>query len=127
MIRKPEKLWLPGIFLLLLGVGNLAVGYYKGIQYDYILEDLSDLSALQEKVRSSPLMRFELSKRALEDDIDQESFARMRRELYSLVELCGQAMICFSLLLLGAGTVVYLRRRRILHHRYERIQEHRTL
>ncbi len=97
---KPMKLLLPGIFLLVLGIGNISVGTFKGAQYQQVLNELSVMERTQDNIQPSPLARFQLSGESAVRADQRLRKARARRDFYELVTFGGKGFVCFSLVLL---------------------------
>lgn len=109
-LMSPQKLWVPGVFLLLLGIGNICVGHMRGQQYERVLEQLTDPSTAE--AGSSPLVRIQRSHLPNEKQYQRLSRARAKRDFYMLVASGGKAFLAMSaVLLLGAAGLAVMRRR----------------
>lgn len=107
------KFVLPGIFLLLLGIGNIAVGHYKGEQYNQVLEELSEPHPSANLVNASPLRRIEFVRHSANRLSQRQSKARARRDFYQLVTFGGKSFVGLSIVLLFSGLCVrYIERSR---------------
>lgn len=104
---KPMKLLLPGVFLFVLGFGNIFVGSFKGRQYEQILEQLKVIEPSSSFVDSSPLKRMQESQRALSRLSNQIDKAKARIEFYQFINLGGTIMTLLSFVLIGASAVLY--------------------
>lgn len=108
------KLFLPAIFLLVLGLGNIAVGSFKQQQYEEVLKELrlgpSDIAL----VNVSPMRRIQLNRRSEDRNIDRLKQAQVRRDLYHLVILGGTSMVAVGSVLLLATAIFSYRRSRDL-------------
>lgn len=94
---------LPGFFLLLLGLGNIGVGHFKGAQYEQVLAELSEPHATVDLVNASPLRRIELARQSVNRLSLRRSKAKARRDFYQLVTFGGKAFVILSSVLLFAG------------------------
>jgi hypothetical protein len=109
---KPMKLLLPALFLLTLGLGNIAVGSYKQAQFELVLRELSATKALPEQMHISPLLRIQISKPATERLYQRQQKARGRCDFYRLVVLGGKLFLLLSgALLIGAVSLQLTHRR----------------
>lgn len=94
------KLVIPSAFLLVLGIGNIAVGYYKQAQYDTVVQELSQATFIPDEVRATPLMRIQVSKPATARLYQRQQKAAGRRDFYRLVVLGGKLLLGLSFILL---------------------------
>ena len=101
---KPMKFFLPGVFLLVLGAGNITVGEFKGRQYEQVLEELSGLQLPPQLINVSPLRRIQMES---ETDrlFQRQKNAEARRDFYKLVSFGGRVFIAMSVVLLSLGAV----------------------
>ena len=97
------RLLVPGIFLLLLGVGNLSVGVFKGQEYQSVLDELSSIQPSPGMENTSPLRRIRLAKKAADRRYERLDKARARRDFYHLVLFGGKVFVGISVILLFAG------------------------
>ena len=105
------KLLVPGLFLLILGLGNLFVGLYKAAEYRAVLADLNPTAANEAPVlvNVSPLRRIQMAKVAETRSYQRRNKAQGRYDFYRLVVFGGQAFISVSvMLLLGSATLRYI-------------------
>lgn len=109
---KPEKFLLPGLFLLILGLGNIAVGEYRSQQYDGVVMDLSVLEATAEASFISPLKRIQQSKETPDRLYQRQKSARAKRDLYEIVIFGGQIILGMSIVLLVPGALIKIQQRR---------------
>ncbi len=86
---------LPGLFLLVLGVGNLAVGMLKEEQYQEVIDELSVEEAV--RAENGPTIRPEL---VTEENSKRSQQRRMkavaRLDFYRLVGFGGKVFIALS-------------------------------
>lgn len=112
---RAKRLLLPGLILLVLGLGNLAVGTFKKAEYERELAKLVTLSPLVEAKKLTPLARLALMKtEAISDQpnplIDAHAKATQRKQFYQLITYGGKLLLGISLLFLGvSGTLQLLR------------------
>ena len=104
---KSMRFILPGIFLLVLGAGNIGVGVFKGKQYEEVLQELSVLRPSPALVTSSPLKRIQVAKQTATRLHQRESKARARIDFYHLVEYGGKVFITLSMFLLFFGSMLH--------------------
>ena len=96
---KSIKLLLPAIFLLVLGIGNLLVGYYKEWQYSQVYQELIELEPTQTKLKSGSLDRIQTTKTSKDRRKQHQLEAYERLNLYKLVSFGGKVFIGVSLLM----------------------------
>jgi hypothetical protein len=104
---KPMKLILPGLFLFVLGIGNIGVGTFKGLQYQQVLQELTELEPTPGLENASTLRRVQLAEEVASRHYERLSMARGRRDFYDLVEYGGKVFVGVSLVLLLGGALVY--------------------
>jgi hypothetical protein len=104
-----KKLLFAGLFLVILGIGNIIVGSVKGNQYAVVAEELAAISRTSKRNPSTssshsyPLIQIENSRHTAEHLIQREQKALMRRDLYRVVVFGGQAMLAVGILLFVAS------------------------
>lgn len=91
---KPEVFWLPGLFLFLLGLGNVFVGEMKIEQFQQVLNEFETTEMFKEEVASTPLMR--LAKKRL-SNVERKRHFEERRNFYRIVSFGGKSVIGISL------------------------------
>ena len=109
---KPMKLFIPGIFLLVLGLGNIIVGEFKASQYEDVRKEL--LNTIEHKSPQvlenvSPLRRIQLANLAQERGTQKLKSTEQRVAFYSLVSTGGAIFVMASIILLIIGFVLQLR------------------
>jgi len=106
------RLLVPGAFLFVLGLGNIAVGHYKSAEYQAVLKELSSISAQGPSLAAaSPLKRIELAEvqnRRFEENLAK---ARARLDFYSLVSFGGKLMLAMSSILLLVTSFIVIGRK----------------
>lgn len=110
--KKSAQFVLPGIFLLILGLGNIGVGTFKEEQYDEVLAELSEPSQSQ-SIEMTPLKRIQSSEQIAVRAYQRKKAALGRRDFYRLVAFGGRGMVVISLVLLLAGSGIEMTLRRI--------------
>jgi len=103
---KPMQLLLPGIFLLILGVGNLAVGTFKGEQYAKVMRELSTPDIGFTLTRSSPLKRLAEAPERISPSLLRRKKAQARLEFYELVSIGGRILVLLSAPFLLIGIII---------------------
>jgi len=98
-VRRPVTFWLPGVFLLLLGLGNTVVGVMKAEQFDQVLKELVSAQQYKEDVSSSPLMRMQLARKLSDKLFDEYSGYQERKRFYQTVAFGGKIAMSLSLVL----------------------------
>lgn len=96
----PIKLFLPGVFLLILGIGNILTGAGKVEQFDLVVAELSALETTDPVLEPSVLRRIESVNRTLDRRGQLLQQARAKRNLYQLPILGGKIFVGLGLLLL---------------------------
>ena len=109
------KLVLPGVFLLVLGIGNISVGTFKGEQYEQVLQELSTTEPGPSLANASPLRRIQLATQTASRLYQRQDKARAKRDFYRLVASGGKVFVIISLLFLSLGALRYVRLFRSLH------------
>lgn len=109
---------IPGVFLLLLGLGNIVVGTYKGNEYEEVLLELDRASGTESTdvlINASPLRRVQLSRQARERIYQRQRHAQARRDFYRLVVAGGNVFVLLSTLCLFTAAILRIleQRRRV--------------
>ena len=107
---NPFKFLLPGLFLLLLGIGNISVGVYKGQQYEQVLEELKQRNPRLELVNASPMRRIHFARNTANRLYQRQNKAKQRLDFYRLVALGGTIFLALGIPLLVVGLLLRLRR-----------------
>jgi hypothetical protein len=102
------KFVVPGIFLLILGIGNISVGTFKGDQYEQVLADLSAQEPTIGAADASPLRRIQLATQAASRLYQRQEKAQAKLDFYNLVATGGQVFVALSLIFFAAGLVRYI-------------------
>lgn len=97
---KPIKLIVPGLFLLVLGIGNISVGIFKGNQYDLVLEELAHHKPSPALVNASPLRRIQVARTTASRIHQRQQKAGARRHFYRLVTFGGKVFVSLSIIFL---------------------------
>ncbi|MCC6220318.1 MAG: hypothetical protein IT291_03645 [Deltaproteobacteria bacterium] len=95
-----------GAFLLLLGLGNLSIGYYKGLEYESMLKNLSSAEAASEVTNAFPLRRVQQTKTTRDLLYARREKAQARIELYNLVKTGGKIFLLLGTLLIAIAFLV---------------------
>lgn len=99
----------------MLGIGNLSVGFFKGQQYERVLQELAGLEPTPGLVNASPLRRIQLAKQTANRTYQRQQKAQARLDLYRLVTFGGKVFVTLSIIFLFSGSLVryfqYLRNR----------------
>ena len=111
MRLRPATFLVPGIFFLILGVGNFSVGAYKLIQYKEVLRELYSIKPSAALRHLSPLRRVQLANDTAYRLQLRRKQAIARRDLYRLVKFGGKIFIAFGVPLLLAGAMFRIRQR----------------
>ncbi len=105
---RPMTFLLPGLFLLLLGVGNIVVGNYKVEQYKQVVANLGTLELPPVLQKASPLRRIQLAKLTESRTYQRRKTAVARLDFYHLVSFGGQVFASLSLPFLLIGVLIRL-------------------
>ena len=108
---KPAQLYLPGLFLLLLGIGNISIGTYKGAEYREVVRTLSAPETSAHLKHASPLRRFKVAKLSANRLYQRRKTAAGRIAFYNLVSSGGKIFVLLSLPLLLGGLFLLLQSR----------------
>ena len=103
-------LLIPGIFMAVLGLGNVLLGSFKYEQYqDTLIQNRQELESYpnsSDNVESlSPLQRLRSTTKQSTRIMDLVRKAEARRDLYSLVIYGGKVFLLISALLLGGAVL----------------------
>jgi hypothetical protein len=104
--KKPEAFWLPGCFLLLLGLGNVLVGEMKVEQFQQVLNEFESTEMFREELASTPLMRLEKKRHS---NVEKKRHFEERRNFYRIVSFGGKSVIGLSLILFLISAVLLFR------------------
>ena len=115
MSFKPARLYLPGVFLLLVGIGNMIVGTYKAQQYRQVVDALSTIEASASLENASPLRRMQIARLSADRQYQRRKTASSRLSFYYLVSFGGKLFAGLSLPFLIVGIYLHLRERRSEH------------
>lgn len=107
---KSRFFFIPGVFLLVIGLGNYVVGYYKEQQYSRIIDELSVQQPRENFSMLSPLSRLEMEKSVSLRLTQRTEKANSRRELYHLFSIGGLAWVLCSILLFILGFIAKIRK-----------------
>lgn len=97
VFQKPAVFWLPGLFLLLLGLGNALVGKMKTDQFEEVLQELESAQHFKEEVSASPMIRLQLSRKLADQAFERRSRFEERRNFYRTVAFGGKVVMVASL------------------------------
>ena len=98
-VKRPVTFWLPGVFLFVLGLGNVVVGVMKAEQFDQVLRELVSAKQYKEEVSSSPLMRMQLARKLSDKLFDEYSTYQERKRFYQTVAFGGKVVMSLSLIM----------------------------
>ncbi len=106
LAMRPMKFFLPALFLFVLGLGNILVGYYKELQYSQVYEELAQTAPMP--ILPSAISRIEAVPLAQDRHLRRQIEANERRNLYRLVGFGGKAFMCLSVVLFTVSGVCRL-------------------
>lgn len=95
---KANRLLIPGLFLLILGLGNIAVGELKYSQYKEVIKELKNSTYTEgnEMLKASPLRRLQLEQERANRTDERLQKSKARASLYFLVRSGGQIFLAIS-------------------------------
>ena len=93
---KPQKFFVPAVFLLLLGLGNMYVGNDRQLAHQEILDELEATEALPDVATTSPLIRMQILQLSQEKLVHRQKTAESRVAFYRLVTIGGRALCLLS-------------------------------
>ncbi len=99
---RPMHLLLPGIFLFLLGLGNIGVGIYKSNQYERVIVELSELPEDQTAailLQATPLKRIQLAQKKQARVIHLQKKARAKKDFYHFFVIGGIVFMLLSFIM----------------------------
>ena len=102
-LPRPMKFFLPALFLFVLGLGNILVGYYKELQYTQVYEELTETAPMP--ILPSAISRIQAVPIAQDRHVRRQMEANERRNLYRLVGFGGKAFLCMSVILFSLAAV----------------------
>lgn len=105
---RPMTFFLPGLFLLTLGVGNILVGHYKVEQYRQVIQNLGTLELPPVLQKASPLRRIQLAKLTETRTYQRRKTALGRLDFYHLVSFGGQVFASLSIPFILIGFTIRL-------------------
>ena len=106
---RPIKFLLPGFFLLILGVGNLAVGITKVRQLEQALKELELQQPLASNIEnSSPLRRLQLAEQTAHRVFQRQKEAEDRKGFYNLIAFGGKIFGVVGFILIIIGSIDFL-------------------
>lgn len=108
----PSKFYIPGLFLLALGLGNVIVGGMRVSQYEAVLVELSDLNRAPAGEATSALNRIQTLKKSSDRLADRRDRSQAKRDFYLLVIYGGKVLGGLGTILLGISLIAFLRRSR---------------
>ncbi len=109
---KLARLFVPGAFLFILGLGNIGVGHYKTAEYQELMEELSVVASEEASLPvSSPLKRIELAEVKNKRFEENLAKARARLDFYSLVSFGGKLMLALSFILFVVTSFIFIIRK----------------
>ena len=100
---RPMKFFLPALFLFVLGLGNILVGYYKELQYTQVYKELSESAPMP--IIPSAISRIQAVPLAQDRHVRRQMEANERRNLYRLVGFGGKAFMCLSVVLFSLAAL----------------------
>lgn len=106
---KSMKFFLPGLFLLFLGSGNICVGVLKAYQYDHMLAELEAHENDPELDAMAPLERIQVDNQPEARIYRSISYAQARKDFYDLVTLGGELFVLASAILLTISAFLRIR------------------
>jgi hypothetical protein len=107
---RPMKLLLPAAFLLILGLGNIAVGIQKRVVYQEVINELTELRPTEALTPTSPLIKFQQELQSADRNTQLRKHAEDRRDFYDLIAYGGYLILLLSLILFigTVGLKIYL-------------------
>jgi len=104
--RRIARFFLPGVFLAVLGIGNVLVGLYKEAQYEQVLHGLSSNETILGLQKASPLTRIQLLRQKAHRLYHRRKKALARVDFYRLVIFGGKVFLFLSIpFLVGAAAL----------------------
>lgn len=98
---------LPGIFMLLLGVGNLIVGELKLGQYDQTMAELQALRPTPGPEIDGVLADSPVGERSSDRVLQRIQELKQRRDFYRVVSLGGQLFMLMSVIMFAVGSACW--------------------
>ena len=106
---RPTKFLIPGVFLIILGLGNIAAGISKVHQHELVLKELEIQQPLASNIEnSSPLRRLQLAEQTAQRIIQRQTEAEDRKAFYNLVAFGGKVFTAIGTILILLSGVICL-------------------
>ncbi len=96
---RPMTFLLPGIFLLILGLGNVSIGIYKSNQYKKVIKDLtkfSDQETASMLINATPTTKIQITQKKQERFLDLIKKALVKKDFYEFFIKGGTMFIILS-------------------------------
>jgi len=97
------KFLLPAIFLTLLGIGNITVGFLRAQDHEEILTELQEINPLPAAAAGSAMLRLQLTQLSEEGLRIRKGTVQQRIGYYQLVQSGGYILIGLGLVLFFLG------------------------
>ena len=112
---KTAFLLIPGTFLFILGLGNIAVGDLKYQQYKQVIIELEskEKSFNSEMLKASPLRRLQLEQESANRTDQRLEKSIARANLYRLVYIGGKIFLAISSGFLIVGAYLWVKKSNI--------------
>lgn len=104
-----RRIILIGLFLIVLGIGNIIVGELKGAQYEAVVEELAQIGRSADRnplipyKQDHPLVNIERYRHLSQNVFQRQQKAVMRRDLYRVVSFGGKAVLAFGVIIVILG------------------------
>ena len=105
-VVRPMFFFLPGLFLFLLGLGNVWVGGVKEREYTAVLQELEALAAAQPETKllhASPLKRVQIALNSAERTYHRREKVLARLNFYEMVIYGGRFFVLVGALFILAA------------------------
>lgn len=106
------KLLMPGIFLFVLGLGNIIVGHFKSLEYERVLTELEPTTPPRALANVPPMRRMQMERERATRLDERRRKAQGRLDFYELVTFGGKSFVGLSALFICCGLGMYHYQRR---------------
>jgi hypothetical protein len=105
---RPQRFFVPAIFLLLLGIGDVIVGDLKADEYRGILDEIQNQLPPLDSIEDSSLVRVQLAQFTTEKLLQRKEQVETKIAFYGLIKVGGQLLIAIGCFTMAIGLVVWL-------------------
>ena len=102
-LPRPAFFFVPGVFLMALGLGNFIVGTLKLTQYQEVTQELKAIHPSEAMFHLSPLRRLQLVNDSEYRLFQRKQYADSRKDFYRLIKFGGKIFMAVAVPFLLIG------------------------